>query len=330
MGKLSRVIGYKLMKISLITPAKKHSKNGNRASALRWARFLQDAGHKVRIDVDYEDQPADLMIALHAWRSAAAIDRYKARYPKGPLIVALGGTDVNTFLKSDPDVTLKSMETADALVCLQDLIGNALPKRLRKKLHVIKQSATPLPGPRKPSTRHFNVCVVGHLREEKDPMRAALAAHLVPKESKLRVIHLGKAHNDTFAKAAKKEMTTNPRYIWKGEVPAWRVRREYARTQIMLITSNQEGGANVVSEAVAAGVPVIASDIDGNVGLLGKDYAGFYPVRDEAALAEVLWKAESKPRFLKELTRQTKKLRPLFLAKHEAQGWVDVVEKVCR
>jgi putative glycosyltransferase (TIGR04348 family) len=318
------------MKISLITPAKKHSKNGNRASALRWARFLRDAGHKVRIDVDYGDEPADLMIALHAWRSAAAIDRYKALYPKGPLIVALGGTDVNTFLKTDPEVTLKSIKAADALVCLHDLIGTALPKHLRKKLHVIKQSASPLPGPREPSSRYFDVCVVGHLREEKDPLRAAMAARLVPEHSRLRVIHLGKAHNQAFAKAAQKEMAGNSRYIWKGEVPAWRVRREYARTQAMVISSNQEGGANVVSEAIAAGVPVIASDIDGNVGLLGKDYAGFYPVRDEAALAEVLWKAESEPKFLKELTRQTKKLRPVFLPKHEAKGWADVVEKVCR
>ena len=161
-------------------------------------------------------------------------------------------------------------------------------------------------------------------------MRAALAARLVPERSRLRVIHLGKAHNQAFAKAAQKEMATNPRYIWKGEVPAWRVRREYARAQAMVITSNQEGGANVVSEAIAAGVPVIASDIDGNIGLLGKDYAGFYPVQDEAALADVLWRAENEAKFLKELTRQTKKLRPLFLAKHEAKGWVDVVETVCR
>lgn len=327
MGEISGTIGYKLMKISLITPAKKHSKNGNRASALRWAKFLRGAGHSVRIDVDYKDEPADLMIALHAWRSAAAIEQYKALYPKGPLIVALGGTDVNTFLKTDPDVTIKSMDTADALVCLHDLIGKALPKRLHKKLHVIRQSAAPLPGPRTPSSRHFDVCVVGHLREEKDPMRAALAARLVPKESKLRIIHLGKAHNDTFAKAARKEMATNPRYIWKGEVPAWRVRREYGSTQAMVISSNQEGGANVVSEAVAAGVPVIASDIDGNIGLLGSDYKGIYPVRDEAALSEMLWRAESEPKFLKVLEQQTKKLRPLFLEKHEAKGWVDVVAK---
>ena len=77
------------------------------------------------------------------------VDRYDDVAPdEADLIVALGGTDVNTFLKTDPEVTLKSIKAADALVCLHDLIGTALPKHLRKKLHVIKQSASPLPGPR--------------------------------------------------------------------------------------------------------------------------------------------------------------------------------------
>ncbi len=316
------------MKISLITPAKKHSKNGNRASALRWAGFLRDKGHRVRIDVDYHGRPADLMIALHAWRSAGAIERYREIYPNGPLIVALGGTDVNGFLTSDPDVTLKSMDTADALVCLHDLIGKALPRRLLRKLHVVRQSATPLPGPRRPAARHFDVCVVGHLREEKDPYRTALAARLVPAQSKLRVIHLGKAHSDEWAIRAREEMAANPRYVWKGEVPSWRVRREYAKTHLMVISSNQEGGANVVSEAIIAGVPVIASDIDGNVGLLGADYPGYYPVRDEQALADLLWRAESDPKFLKSLAAHGRRLKPGFTAAREAAGWHRVVKLV--
>jgi len=316
------------MKISLITPAKKHSKNGNRASALRWARFLRDRGHTVRIDVEYNGEPADLMIALHAWRSAGAINQYRGKYPAGPLIVALGGTDVNGFLKSDPDVTLKSMDAADALVCLHDLIGQALPERHRGKLHVIRQSAAPLPFPRKPAARHFDVCVVGHLREEKDPYRTALAARLAPAGSRLRVIHLGKAHTEDWAAEARTEMAANPRYIWKGEVPAWRVRREFAKTHVMVISSNQEGGANVVSEAVIAGVPVIASDIPGNVGLLGADYPGYYPVRDERALADLLTRAETDPAFLKSLVAHGRKLKAGFMPAKEAAGWNKVVDLV--
>ena len=318
------------MKISLITPANKQSKNGNRTTALRWARMLREAGHHVRVDVDYGGEAADLMIAIHAWRSAAAILRYRERFPGGPLVVILGGTDVNVFLQSHPETTLRSMEMADALICLHALIGEALPARFRRKLHVVYQSALPLPGPRRPAKRNFDICVIGHLRDVKDPFRAALAARRLPPESRLRVIHLGKAQTPDFASQAGAEMDMNPRYRWLGEVPWWRVRRELAKTRLMVISSNQEGGANVVSEAIVAGVPVIASDIPGNVGLLGRDYPGYYPVRDEAALARLLDRAETEPAFLDMLERYGRKLKPLFRRDREQAALQRIINSVAR
>jgi len=316
------------MKIHLVTPAKKNSRNGNRTSAVRWAAMLSDKGHVVHIDTDYCGEPTDLLIALHAWRSAGAIDRYRQLHPSGPLIVALGGTDVNGFLKSDPEITLRSIRAADALVGLHDLIADELPADQRKKLHVIRQSALPLSAPRHPGSRYFDVCVIGHLREEKDPFRTALAARLAPDASRLRVIHLGKAHDQSWAQQANQEMAENRRYRWKGEVAGWQVRRELARTQAMVISSIQEGGANVVSEAIVAGVPVIASDIAGNIGLLGADYPGYYPVGDEQALAEVLHRVESDPAFLASLEKSCQRLAPLFSPVHEASAWAKLVARV--
>ncbi|MCZ6637243.1 MAG: glycosyltransferase, partial [Alphaproteobacteria bacterium] len=246
----------------------------------------------------------------------------------GPLVVGLGGTDVNTYLKSDPEPTLRSMKMADALICLHGLIGEALPAGLRKKLHVVHQSALPLAGPRRPARRNFDICVIGHLREEKDPFRTALAARRMAPTSKLRVIHLGRAHTPDFANKARAEMARNPRYRWLGEVPGWRVRRELAKTRAMVISSNQEGGANVVSEAIVAGVPVIASDIAGNVGLLGRDYPGTYPVGDEAALARLLDRAETEPAFIEALERHGRKLKPLFSPASERAALKRIVSLV--
>jgi putative glycosyltransferase (TIGR04348 family) len=316
--------------ISLITPVKKQSRNGNRTTAIRWAGMLREMGHHVRIDVEYGGEAADVMIALHAWRSTAAILRYQDQFPDRPLIVALAGTDVNTFLKSDRETTLRSMRMADALICLHDLIGEALPAPLRKKLHVVRQSALPLPGPRRPAKRNFDICVIGHLRDEKDPFRTALAARQLLPASLIRVIHLGKAHNSDFASQAVAEMGVNPRYHWLGEVPGWRVRRELAKTRLMVISSNQEGGANVVSEAIVAGVPVIASNIAGNMGILGRDYSGYYPVGDEVALARLLRRAETEPAFLKTLERQGRKLKPLFRPAREKAALKRIVSSVTR
>ena len=309
------------MKIHLVTPAKENSRNGNRTSAMRWAGLLRRAGHRVRIETDYNGELTDLVIALHAWRSAAAIRRYREASPQGPLVVALGGTDVNTYLKSDPKTTLASMQMADALVCLHDLVADQLPVEFRQKVSVIRQSAQPLPRPRNPSKRFFDICVIGHLRAEKDPFRTALAARLLPAESKVRVLHYGKAHGPEWASQAEAQMLVNPRYRWKGEVSAGQVRQAFLRAHLMVISSLQEGGANVVSEALVAGVPIIASDITGNIGLLDRDFGGYFRVGDETSLAEQILRAEVDERFIKSLERQGRALAPMFTQEQELSAW---------
>jgi putative glycosyltransferase (TIGR04348 family) len=309
------------VKISLITPAKKRSRSGNRTTALRWAGILRGLGHRVDVAVDYDGQSVDLMVALHAWRSAGSAASFRERYPDRPLIVALTGTDIYRFLASHPEPTLRSMDLADALVCLHDLVHQAIPERYTDKLQVIYQSAPTLTRTRSPSRRHFDICVIGHLREEKDPLRAALAARDLPLASRVRVIHLGKAHDEAWAERARAEMAVNPRYLWKGEVPGWAVRKEFVKTHLMVLSSIMEGGANVVSEAVVAGVPVVASDIPGSVGLLGEDYPGYYPVGDTAALTALLSRVETDPDFLDQLTRHCAARAPMFTPEAERESW---------
>lgn len=309
------------MKISLITPANKQSRAGNRTTAVRWARILRELGHRVTVAVDYDHGPADLMVALHAWRSARSIEAFRSRHPHRPLVVALTGTDIYRFIHSHPQTTLRSIELADALVGLHDLVHEAIPERFGSKLEVIYQSAPPLGIPRRPAQRHFDVCVIGHLRDEKDALRTALAARPLPPESRIRVIQLGKAHTEAWAEQARAELACNPRYLWRGEVPGWAVRREFAKTRLMVLSSVMEGGANVISEALVAEVPIIASDIPGSVGLLGPDYPGYYPLGDTAALTARLRQAETDPAFLDALRAHGAARAPLFTVEREREAW---------
>ena len=309
------------MNIILITPAKKQSKTGNRVTANRWERLLRGIGHSVTVQSDWDGTSGDMMVALHAWRSASSIERFRGRFPGRPLVVALTGTDIYRFLHSHPGETLRSMEMADALVCLHDLVYRAIPEAHRKKLHVIHQSAAPLKRTRSPSLRTFDVCVVGHLREEKDPFRTAYAARTLPEESRLRVIHLGKAHNDEWAGQARAEMEINPRYHWRGEVGAWQVRQQFLKAHVLVHSSIMEGGANVISEALVAGVPVIASNIDGNVGLLGEDYPGYYPVENTGRLCALLQRSETDQSFLQRLHESGNKRKHLFTPELESRRW---------
>ena len=132
------------------------------------------------------------------------------------------------------------------------------------------------------------MAVIGHLRDVKDPFRAAEAARRLPARSRIRIVHLGAAETPQWTARAQAEMKANPRYVWRGDRPRAEVRRLLGRARAMVLSSLSEGGANVISEAVAAGVPVLASRIDGSVGLLGRDYPGYFPVGDTAALARLL------------------------------------------
>jgi putative glycosyltransferase (TIGR04348 family) len=309
------------MKIVLITPEGPTSRTGNKVAANRWARILRGLGHRVRLDAAYDGEPADMMVAVHAWRSAQAIERFKTAYPDRPLVLQLSGTDIYDALKSDPVPTLRAMELADRLVALNDLAWKVVPRRLHKRLLVMHQSAPPLTEPRQPSPRAVIVSVIGHLRDVKDPLRAALAARLLPAASRVRIEQVGRAYTPEWAQRARAEMATNPRYRWRDDVPAAGVRHLLARSHAMAITSLSEGGANVVSEAIVAGVPILASRMDGNVGLLGRDYGGYFAVGDTRALARLMRRLEEDPPFVAVLGKALRARSPLFRPAREVSAW---------
>jgi glycosyltransferase involved in cell wall biosynthesis len=81
-----------------------------------------------------------------------------------------------------------------------------------------------------------------------------------------------------------------------------------------------EGGANVICEAAAAGVPVIASRVSGNLGMLGRGYPGYYRLGDERSLARRIRRAAVDPEYYGRLKRLTAARRNLFLPSAERAG----------
>jgi putative glycosyltransferase (TIGR04348 family) len=268
------------------------------------------------------------MIALHAWRSADSIRDFRARFRDRPLIVALSGTDINEYIDRDPGPTLHSLACADRLVALQELARRRVPARFRRKVRVVYQSAPLLPRTDPRATRGFDVAVIGHLRHVKDPFRAAKAARRLPATSRIRIVHLGAAETARWAAMAEAEMKINPRYFWRGDRPRAEVRRLLGRARVVVLSSLSEGGANVISEAVAAGVPVLASRIDGSVGLLGRNYPGYFPVGDTAALARLLHQIETSPEFLARLQRAIARRAHLFRPGREKAAWEKLIREL--
>ena len=312
------------VRITILCPAPKGSRLGNRITALRWQRMLSALGHEVRVVTELDRRRWDVLFALHARRSAAAVRAARRDFPERRVVVVLTGTDLYRDLPADAEAR-HSLALADALVVLQARAALRVPRRHRAKTYVVQQSASPVRAPRRRARTTFDVAVVGHLRAEKDPLRAALAARLLPPSSRVRVLHAGRALTPEDAEAARQESSENPRYVWVGELAPARARALLAGADLLALTSVMEGGANVLSEAIVSGTAIVATRIDAAVSLLSSDYPGLYRPRATRALARLFARAESEPAFLRDLRARCRRARPLVTEAAERRALRDVL-----
>jgi glycosyltransferase involved in cell wall biosynthesis len=131
--------------------------------------------------------------------------------------------------------------------------------------------------------------------------------------------------NSQMGDLARHFNATLDRYEWIGEVSHVDALRMLSQSRLMVISSRMEGGAHVVSEAIALGIPVIASDIPGNRGLLGEDYPAYYPVGDERTLANLLYRSETMPTFYASLQKHIDLRRELIKPAREKQSIQEMV-----
>jgi putative glycosyltransferase (TIGR04348 family) len=315
------------VKIALVTPAGRGTNNGNSHTALRWAQHLRALGHDVTVQLAWDGAPADLMLALHARRSHDSIARFAQLHPQRPVVVTLTGTDLYRDIRTDPQAQA-SLRLATRLIVLQDMGLRELTRKLRAKTDVVYQSARPVTRSA-PLRRAFEVLVIAHLREEKDPLRGALALAHLPAESNIRVTHLGRSLDEQLAQQARALMREQPRYRWFGERTHAQARRYLARARLLVVSSRMEGGANVISEALAAGCPVLASRVSGNIGMLGSDFPGYYRVEDERGLARLLLRAERDQSFYRQLAQACRARRPLTTAARERNALARCLAAAC-
>lgn len=302
-----------MARIFIASPALRGANNGNWQTANRWFRFLR-TGYQVSLGAEWPaaeqlQEPPACLIALHARRSAPTIARFADACPDRPLVVVLTGTDLYRDIRVD-DSARRSLALATHLVVLQEEGLAEMPAAHRAKCRVIYQSAparkSDVPATR--GRRTFDVVLVGHMRAEKDPRTPMRALERLPDDSRVRLIHIGRALEEEYRLAAQalqaRTWPTVQRYVWHGGLSHGATLRRIANADAMVISSVMEGGANVIIEAVNAGVPVLASCIPGNVGMLGREYDGYFPPGDDQALARLLDRASRDCAFLTALQKQ--------------------------
>ncbi|WP_288253918.1 selenoneine biosynthesis selenosugar synthase SenB [uncultured Hydrogenophaga sp.] len=321
--------------LCIVTPALADANNGNWQTTRRWARLL--AGHyRVAIarqwpDAGLHETPVAL-IALHARRSAGSIAAWAEAHPQAPLVVVLTGTDLYRDIHHDA-AARRSIERAHRLVVLQERGPLALPAHLRARSRVVFQSSPARAAQPKP--RGFlRALVVGHLRDEKSPETVFEAARLLGSQEGIRIDHIGEAIDPALGEAARATAQACPHYRWLGPLSHAEVLRRLQRAHLLVQASRIEGGAHAVLEAVRVGTPVLASRIDGNLGMLGEAYEGYFPVGDAAALAALLrdcreGMARADGR-LARLAAQCAERAPLFAPEAERQALLDLLNDCLR
>ncbi|MEP7057077.1 MAG: selenoneine biosynthesis selenosugar synthase SenB, partial [Caldimonas sp.] len=232
-----------LPSIRLVSPALADANTGNWHTAARWARLLRKHC-RIAIAQHWRGEPCDLLIALHARRSAPSIDAFAAAHPDRPLVVVLTGTDLYRDIRSDASAQ-RSLDQATRLVVLQDRGPDELGPKLRRKCTVIYQSAQKL-APTAPPTRVLRVASVGHLRDEKDPATFMRAAARLRDRADIRFVQIGAALDPVFDAAARRTQAECANYRWLGELARAAARQQIRRAHLLVSTSRMEGGAQAI------------------------------------------------------------------------------------
>ena len=305
-----------------MTPALAKANNGNWQTARRWAQMLA-RHYRVRVvsewtGAELADHGDQLMIALHARRSAASVAAWHAQRPGQPLVLVLTGTDLYRDINHDAQAQ-RSLELAQQLVVLNERGLHSLPAEHRSKGVVCLQS-TPARQPVVDKTgRHLRALMVGHLRDEKSPQTYFAAVRLLAGRSDILLDHIGDGLDPLLADEARSLMAMQPRYRWLGGLPHAVTRTRIQAAHLLVHASRMEGGAHVVTEAITSGTPVLASRIDGNLGLLGSDYSGVFDWGDGPALAALLQRCRDDAAMLPALQQQCEQRAPLFEPTREKQ-----------
>jgi putative glycosyltransferase (TIGR04348 family) len=296
-------------RVLIVSPALASANNGNWQTASRWARML-GKNCRTHVALAWHGEPCDVLIALHARRSADSVAAFASAHPQRPCIVVLTGTDLYRDIHRDA-AAQASLQHASHLVVLQEQGVHELPAALRHKVSVIYQSARvlkPAPVP----TRSIRVISVGHLRDEKDPLTYMRAARRLAARRDIHFELIGDALDPALRDALAQTREACPNFRWLGALPHAATRQRIKHSQLLVNTSRMEGGAHVILEAAQSACAVLASRVAGNVGMLGLHHAGYFDLGDDSALARLIERSRDDDAFLQSLREQTTARAYLF------------------
>jgi glycosyltransferase involved in cell wall biosynthesis len=222
----------------------------------------------------------DVVVADYAWPASAAAERLVAAGI--PCVVNGRGSDVlqvagEAGLGSELRAHLLAAGywcavSEDLVARMDELAGSRsgvlVPNGVDSELFCIRERAACRAELAIAATDPL-VLVVGHLIERKDPLLAlAVFAELQKSLPKARIAFVGRGPLEGELEVAARERGLAERVQLVGEADPQRLALWYGAANVLLLTSRREGRPNVVLEALASGLPVVATEAGGTAELL--------------------------------------------------------------
>ncbi len=279
------------MRILILTPAAFPSLTGNAITTERWRRALTERNIAVEVvSADGLDSHSfveqlhrfhpDLIHVYHVFKSGAVLlnDHTSHAWNSLPLVVSPGGTDLNLDL-GDPQrekKILRILEMASLIVSQSaDMVQSLVQQHpeLGKKIITISK-ATCWFGDEPYNLRNITGCapedvlffLPAGIRPVKGNLECLLAMEQVhAMRRNARFTAAGPALDAVYAARFEREVKRlNGFARWIPFILPAAMRSAYESSDVVLNASLSEGLSNSLLEAVAAGRPVLASDIPGN------------------------------------------------------------------
>lgn len=299
---------------------------GNSVTAKRLEKLFLNHGLDAKAVHTKRAERADALIALNGIETAELILKFTEDFPESAIHVILTGTDMHVGIHEQPQLAERVFAAASSLVVAHPECIHEIPEKWQSKIKVVYPSVEIPSGLQAKQFDRITFSCLGHLRPVKNSHQMWRAMQLVSAPD-FQAFLLGAALESKDGALAEQHRDSDARFDWRADLTRPAALEFLMGSVATLNTSYLEGGANSVAEAIVLGIPVLASDIDGNRGLLGSDYAGLYPVKSDEALASLMKKIISCEDFRETLKTQLKERAGLFTADKELVGWVNILEE---
>ena len=279
------------MRVLILTPTVFPKISGNAVTAERWRRGLTEKGIDAKTLAAEELDPStlqnlvlqynpDIIHVHHAFRSGALLlEPGAAPARTGPgIVVSPGGTDINEDL-ADPtrrDTVLRVFKLAHLIIaqsphiirklelCLPSLIHRIafVPKTVcwfGEEAYDLREAARANPG----DVLFFLPAGIRPVKGNLECLKRMEQVYQL--RQNIRFVAAGPPADKEYACRFEQTIARNSAFAcWINCIPFAAMRSAYLAADVVLNASFSEGLSNSLIEAIAAGKPVLAADIQGN------------------------------------------------------------------